>query len=199
MSTDLMLIKTVAGFEFATDADRESALSWPIGRAVKVPVTLQSKRALKFHQKYWAGLVALTFDYWEPDSGMTTQAEHSLIANFCMTLESIAGENFGAAQWGEMFLSNLGQKRAQKIAAPTKTKKSLHRWIKEQAGYFDIEITPTGIKRALKSINFNSMSEEEFKEFYKAAFTVCWRYVLSSTFQDEAQAENAVNQLLSMN
>jgi len=42
------------------------------------------------------------------------------------------------------------------------------------------------------------MTQAEFNEFYRAAFGVCWRLVLSRHFECEADAENAINRMLDM-
>lgn len=197
MSTEFILIKVNNGFAYATDADREAASSWKLGKAMKVSAVQQSQRSLGFHQRYWAGLISLTFECWEPDSGMTTQAERMLITQFCKQLDNHGGNGL-ISELGQQFLATLSQNRAQKIQAPNKTKQGLHDWVKDQAGHYYIEITPTGPKRKLRSINFNAMSEEQFRAYYKSAFNVCWRYVLSKPFPDETAAHDAVSQLLSV-
>jgi len=40
------------------------------------------------------------------------------------------------------------------------------------------------------------MSQDEFGVFYKAAFSVVWRFILSRAFEDDNQAQNAIDQLL---
>jgi hypothetical protein len=57
-------------------------------------------------------------------------------------------------------------------------------------------MTPGGLKKKALSINFNAMDQYEFNDFYKAAFSVCWQFILSRTFESEGQADNAINQLL---
>jgi len=42
------------------------------------------------------------------------------------------------------------------------------------------------------------MDRDEFNDFYKAAFNVCWRLILSRVFDDEQQLENTINQLLAI-
>lgn len=197
MSKEIVLVKVNNGLQYATDADRENCIDWKLGQGVKVTAVKQSARSLKNHQRYWAGLVALTFEYWEVPEGMTTEAERELITKFCKVLDDVTGGS-EIMTWGNDFLENLSQGRAKKITVPHKTKQMLHDWIKDKAGYYEIQVTPTGIKRKLKSINFNAMSEEQFKEYYKKAFNVCWRYVLSLTFDNETEADNAVMQLLSV-
>lgn len=197
MSKDIVLVKVNNGFAYSTDADRDSAKHWKLGQAIKIAATQQSKRSLKFHQRYWAGLIAITLEYWQPDSDMTTEAERKLIFKFCKALDDIAGDS-ELSIWGEDFLNLLSQKRSKKIETPHKSPQDLHDWIKDKAGYYDFVVTPSGLKRKLRSINFNAMSDEEFKDYYKKAFNVCWKYVLSQTFESEDAANNAVSQLLSV-
>jgi hypothetical protein len=40
------------------------------------------------------------------------------------------------------------------------------------------------------------MDQDQFNDFYKAAFNVCWRFILSRAFEDDNQAQNAIDQLL---
>lgn len=197
MSKEVVLIKANNGLQYATDADRENCVNWKLGQPVKVTAVKQSARSLKNHQRYWAGLVALTFDYWEVSEGMTTEAERELIHSFCRTLDNVTGGS-ELMTWGNDFLEKLSLSRAGKIEAPNKTKQMLHDWIKDKAGYYEVYVTPTGIKRKPMSINFNAMNEDEFKDFYKKAFNVCWKFILSSTFENEHEADQAVMQLLSV-
>lgn len=123
----------------------------------------------------------MMMDYWEPDSAMTTEAERKLIAKFCKVLDDNGGGG-EVAKWGDDFLANLAQSRAKKHETPLKTKKALHRWVKEKVGLVDVIATPDGIKTEVRSINFNRMSQEQFNAFYKDAFNVCWQYVLNRFF-----------------
>jgi len=66
---------------------------------------------------------------------------------------------------------------------------------KVEAGYFDYVMTPNGVTKKPRSINFNAMDQDDF---YKAAFNVCWRLILSRVFEDEQQLENTINQLLAI-
>jgi hypothetical protein len=40
------------------------------------------------------------------------------------------------------------------------------------------------------------MEQAEFADLYRVVFGVCWRYVLSKQFSSEADAENAIAQLM---
>ena len=73
---------------------------------------------------------------------------------------------------------------------------ALHEWIKIEAGHFEYAMTPNGVTKKALSINFNAMDQDQFNDFYKAAFNVCWRFILSRTFEDERQADNAISQIL---
>jgi len=42
------------------------------------------------------------------------------------------------------------------------------------------------------------MDQDDFAAFYKAAFSVVWKFILSRTFASEAEAENAIHQLLAL-
>ncbi len=198
MIENINLIKTTNGLLFATDQDAELAAPLKLGQPVSAKLTTQTHRSLKFLRFYWSGLIALTFDYWEPDSGMNTEAEVALIGKYNRVLGDFAGNHALFEQVGREFLANVAQCRAQRYQQPTKSKRALHRWIKEQAGYYDIEQTPNGIKKRLHSISFKTMSEEEFKIFYRAAFGVCWRYVLGLKFNSEEEAQAAVEQMLAI-
>ena len=197
MAIDVCLIKINNGFTYATDADREAADAWKIGQAIKVTGTKQSARSLSHHKLFFGGLLELTFQYWQPDTGMTTEAERKLIMQFCKVLDENGGGG-EIANFGTDFLNTLGQKRAQKIEVPEKSKEGLLLWIKDKADHVEVIVTPSGIKRVPKSINFNSMSQEQFTVFYKKSFSVCWRYLLSQNFKDEAECQNVIDQLSSM-
>lgn len=197
MGKEIVLVKVSNGFQYATDSERDKCVNWKLGQAIKVSAVQQKKRSLKFHQRYWAGLLAITLEYWEPATDMTTEAERKLISKFCKALDDVAGGS-NISKWGDEFLTTLALKRAVKIQAPNKTASDLHDWIKVQAGYYEVVITPSGPTKKLKSINFNSMCDDEFKDFYKKAFNVCWKYVLSINFKSEVDAHNAVEQLLSV-
>jgi len=57
---------------------------------------------------------------------------------------------------------------------------------------------PDGVKKVVRSISFDKMSQEEFNVYYLRAFDVCWRMVLSRQFDDEEQAQLAIDAFLRM-
>lgn len=184
--------------EAATSADRETISNWRVGRGYKVSAVRLSDRALGYHRRYWAGLIALTLDYWQPTGGLIGRSEKAVLSSVIRFAEGQGAETNGLKTFFNAYLVNLKEKRADRVDVPHKSKEALHEWIKEEAGLFDLVMTPKGPKRITRSINFNSMSDEEFREFYKNAFNVCWNFILSKTFDDPDEAEYAAQQLLTL-
>lgn len=198
MSEEIVLVKVNGGFKYATDADKEIADCWKLGQAIKFKGTKQGERSLQYHRRYWGGLLALTLEYWEPDKGMTTEAEHRLLNSFGKWLDSMSGRTGICSEYANEFLAQLSQRRASKIEIPGKRIEDLHEFVKEKSGYYYTVMTPSGPTRKTYSINFNSMSQEQFQAYYKKAFGVCWRYVLAHQFKSEADAQKAAMQLLNL-
>lgn len=197
MATEFTLVKVNNGFQYATDADRDAASCYKLGQGLKVSTVKHSARSLQHHRLFFGGLLELMFEHWQPDEAMTTESERKLIMQFCNVLDS-AGGGGEVKKWGEDFLNHLSQSRAQKIESPSKTKEGLLNWIKDKTGHVEVIVTPSGIKRVPKSINFNSMSQEQFYVFYKKAFDVCWTYILSQKFDSETECQNVIDRLSSM-
>jgi hypothetical protein len=197
MSTEFTVIKVNNGFNYATDSDRDAASCYKLGQALKVSAVKQSARSIQHHKLFFGGLLEVMLDHWEPDSAMTTEAERKLIMQFCKVLDDNGGGG-EVSNWGRSFLGKLAQNRAQKIESPHKTKEGLLLWLKDKVDHVELVVTPSGIKRVPKSINFNSMSREQFGVFYKKCFSVCWKYILSQKFDSEAECQNVIDQLSSM-
>jgi hypothetical protein len=93
-----------------------------------------------------------------------------------------------------MYLEHRNEVAKNHIPENEKAKtmlQDIHDFLKEEAGYYDLVKTPTGVKKRLHSINFNALSSQaEFDVFYKKVFGVAWRYVFSrANFSSEAEAE----------
>lgn len=197
MPKQIALVKTPHGFAYATDSDKEKASSWKVGQALNCEIKQWSARSLQHHKLYWGGLLELAIDYWEPPIDLTTESEKALIRKYSKLLDEYTDGGF-VSEFGEEFLQNLSKKRSQNIEMPHKSKSDLHEWIKDKANYVDVIVTPSGIKRVTKSINFNAMSQEQFNDYYKKAFNVCWTFILSQSFDDDVKCQQAIDQLLSM-
>ncbi|PWI34855.1 hypothetical protein DI392_00815 [Vibrio albus] len=65
------------------------------------------------------------------------------------------------------------------------------------SGFRDVTFNLDGsVKVKAKSISFSNMDEDEFKKLYSKVLDVTWERVLNSVFENKAQMENAVNQLI---
>lgn len=198
---ELMMIRTNQGLVPATEHDHAlMRASYKVGQAVKTTVKQQSSRSLQHHKLYFGGLIGLVKDYWEPQTGLTNPVEAKTAQAFCGYLRStginLTDANIDALVSG--YLQNLSNRRAAKMINPVPASAlEIHRWIKLECGYFDLIRNPDGsLERKPKSISFAKMSQSEFNEFFKLAFGVCWRFVLSGHFDTEADAENAINRML---
>lgn len=194
-----MLVKKQNGGLYGlTEADQEKINNLPPMNPIRIDIKSKSPRNAEHHQKYWAGLIALAFDYWEPTDTMITYEERLQYSGYLKFLEQSGVETSALKTSIHEYLKTINRNRKNKHKAIPKTAEHLHQWVKLQAGYYDVIQTPVGIRRIPKSISFASMSQEDFNEYYKAAFGVIWQYVLSRHFESEEQAENAIGQLLAL-
>lgn len=181
-----------------TARDAELVTGWKVGQAIKIKVARANARSLQHHRLYFGGLLELAMQYWEPSGGLIAPGEEATLLNFARWLDIQGGDTGAIRRAGNAYLQELSARRSDRITAPEKSVEALHEWVKIEAGWFDYVVTPVGLKKKARSINFNVMDQDEFNRFYKAAFSVVWRFILSRTFEDEAQAEAAVNQLMAM-
>ncbi|XID75710.1 DUF1367 family protein [Alkanindiges sp. WGS2144] len=203
MSTDMMMVCNGRALVPATEHDYQiMRQTYKIGQAIKTESRRQPDRSLQHHRLYFGGLIGLVKDYWEPQNGLVHPAEARTAASFCNYLQSkgiaLSPEQSQALQ--RDYLQTISNRRAAKLINPVPASTAeIHRWIKIECGYFDVVRLPDGsIEKEARSISFGKMSQAEFNEFYKAAFGVCWRFVLSRHFENETDAENAINRMLDM-
>ncbi|TEU23840.1 DUF1367 family protein [Alkanindiges illinoisensis] len=203
MSVDMMMVCNGRALVPATEHDYAiMRQTYRIGQVIKTETKRQADRSLQHHRLYFGGLIGLVKDYWEPQTGLVHPAEVRTAASFCHYLQSkgiaLSPEQSQALQ--QDYLQRLTQKRAAKLINPMPASTAeIHRWIKIECGYYDVVRLPDGtIEKKAKSISFAKMTQAEFNEFYRAAFGVCWRFVLSRHFECEADAENAINRMLDM-
>lgn len=196
---EITLVKTMDGaLRPATEGDAAELGKIKVGQGVRVKVARHSARSLQHHRLFFGGLMRLAFDYWEPVGGLITPSERSTIANFAKWLDSKAGNNGAVARAGEAYLAELTERRGQKVEAPEKSMTALLDWVKVEAGHCELVQTPTGVAKRPMSINFYAMDQEQFDDFYRRAFSVVWRFILHRTFNSETDAQNAIDQLLSI-
>lgn len=199
MADRILLVKAHDGsFRPVTTVDMEALKRFKVGSPVNVTVTKAKDRSLKHHRLYWGGLIPLALEYWEPTGGLISYGERKTLKMFARWLDAKGGNTGAIRRACKAFLTELSASRAERIPAPEKSAAMLHRWVKEQAGYYTVAITPTGIIKELDSISFDRMDQDEFNEFYKAAFSVVWRFVLSRHFESESDAQIAIERLSSL-
>lgn len=199
MPTEITMVKVGQNtWQAASEYEVEKAQQWKLGSALKVNAVRVSQRKLRFLQKYWAGLISLTFDYWEPDQGIISEQEENFSLSMARFMDKQTGGGNIAEDFAKTYIDLVKQKRAQRYETPLKTKQGLHIWIKDKLNRFKLIYTPTGVIKKYDSISFDKMSEEEFEQYYSDAFNVCWNYVLNRVFEDQEATETAINQLLAV-
>lgn len=199
MPAELVLVRCQDGsFRPATSHDQELASKWKIGQPVRVQATQLKPRSLQHHKLFFGGLMALAYDYYEPPGGLITPAEKQALSQFAAWLDRHAGNSGAILNAQEAYTAEIERKRADKLQAPEKSMDALLEWVKLEVGHYELINTPRGIAKRTRSINFNSLDGDEFSDFYKRAFSVIWRFILHRSFDTEEQAQNAVDQLLSL-
>lgn len=204
MGVEILVAKNEHGlFEPITPHDKEVAAE-KVKRTqpYRVEFIQVSHRSLQHHKLYWSGLLGLAVHYWEPDMGGISEAEKRGAWEFAKWLDRAASGE-AVQKIVQNFIADWSANRREARQPPPLTDREkrewLHEWVKRKVGHTEMLITPDGevVMRTL-SINFNSMSQEEFFDFYQRAFNVVWNRVLSSPFETEKEAQNAVDNLLSV-
>jgi hypothetical protein len=177
-----------------TSADREALEGVRHGQGFRVSLVRVSDRSIKHHRLYFGGLVRLVADYWESEAGVRSEYDHRFVRGYLKWLNGAGFDPDPSEVSLGMYLEHRNEVAKTHIPENEKAKtmlQDIHDFLKEEAGYYDLVKTPTGIKKRLHSINFNAIpSEAEFMVFYKKVFGVAWRYVFSrANFASEAAAE----------
>lgn len=181
-----------------TAIDADSLKQVKIGQPVKIQVTRQKDRSLPHHRLFFGGLLPFAFDYWQPAGGVISPKERDVVLWVAKRLDKFAGNKGIIVTAAEEALNLLAKKRAEKLLVIDKDINSFRRWLTIEAGYFNYRLTPAGVVKEPKSISFASMDQDEFNAFYKACFNVCWNMILCNRFSSEDEAQQAIDQLLSL-
>lgn len=148
-----------------------------------------------FHRRFFA-LLNLGFDYWEPTGGAISSAERTIVANYSRWLAAHGADTAVMGDAAESYLHQLAERRAGQLSI-CKSFDAFRAWTTTEAGYFDVIALPDdSCRRVPRSISFARMDETAFHNFYRAAFDVLWRWILSRTFDSRDDAENAAAQLM---
>lgn len=154
-------------------------------------------RNYQFHKRFFA-LLHLAYDYWTPAGGAVTPAEKHYLKGFIHYLITIAGHGETLEEIERTYNERTAQSR---IADRTITKSfdAFRKWATIEAGYFTEYIFPDNTsRREAVSVSFARMNEDEFRELYKAVFSVLWNTVLCGKFRSEEEAESAALNMLGM-
>lgn len=189
---DLALVRTANGLVGATDADRELIAKFKYGATVHGD--FKKMRNAKFHGKFFA-LLALAFDYWEPKGGLITRQEMRGIVGLAKYFEELNGKPGQLTNAVQAYIDKLEKDRVQRFPVVEKSREAFREWITIEAGHFNLVMTPAGAERRAKSISWSKMDDVAFEALYKDVFATCWRLVLQSHFETEAEAMSAAEQL----
>ena len=196
---ELVAVKAVDNsLKPVTAIDADSLKGFKVGQPVKIQVTRQKDRSLSHHRLFFGGLLPLAFDYWQPAGGVISPKERDVVLWVAKRQDRLAGNKGVIVASAEESLNLLAKKRAEKLPVIEKDIDSFRRWLTIEAGYFNICVTPAGVVKEPKSISFASMEQNEFNAFYQACFTVCWNMILCNRFSSKDEAQQAIDQLLSL-
>lgn len=189
---DLALVRSANGLVGATDADRELIAKFKYGATVHGD--FKKMRNAKFHGKFFA-LLALAFDYWEPKGGLIPRQEMRGIVGLAKYFEELNGKPGQLANAVQAYIDKLEEDRVQRFPVVEKSREAFREWITIEAGHFTLVQSPAGIEKRVKSISWSQMDDVAFEALYKDVFATCWRLVLQSHFETEAEAMSAAEQL----
>lgn len=201
MPVTLEVMKVNSNLVPCTYFDQEVLDNFKQNQGLRVELIRTNDRSIQHHRLYFGGLIQLLSVHWECDDGLISRYDRKVMKNLIDWIK-MQGKNTNAiSSLIDLYL----QDRAEIIRANIPEYEgagsklnTIHAWLKEESGYYNAVLTPTGIRKELKSISFNSMSQPEFNEFYKKAFSVAWRFVLSKNFDNQEEAENIALQMSSM-
>lgn len=189
---DLALVRTANGLAGATDADRE--LISKIKYGATVHGDFKKMRNAAFHGKFFA-LLALAYDYWEPKGGLIPRQELRGIHGLAKYFEELNGKPGQLTNAVQAYIDKLENERAERFPSVDKSREAFREYITVEAGHFTLVNTPAGIEKRVKSISWSRMDDVAFEALYKDVFATCWRLVLQSHFETEAEAMTAADML----
>lgn len=189
---DLALVRSANGLVGATDADREIISKFKYGATIHGD--FKKMRNAKFHGKFFA-LLALAWEYWEPVGGLIPRQEMRGILGLAKFFEAQSGKPGQLSNAVAAYIEGLEQSRAERFPIVEKSREAFREWITIEAGHFNLVMTPAGAERRAKSISWSKMDDVAFEALYKDVFATCWRLVLQSHFETEAEAMSAADQL----
>ena len=185
---------TIRRGDFLVPADADSIdelRKLPQGKPLRSKVV--QPRNYQFLKKAMA-LIKLAFSYWQPSSYVTA-VEQSTVRSLADYLCNNGLDAEAVSNLCTGFLQHLNARREERVDAE-KSIDEFRAWVTVKAGYYHEVMTPAGPKRIPKSWAFANMSEDEFGRMYGQLMNVCWKLVLSQTFESPEAAEAAADQLI---
>lgn len=189
---DLALVRTANGLVGATEADRELISKTKIGNTIHGDFKRMRNAAL--HGKFFS-LIDLAYQYWEPTGGLIPRQEMRGIIGLQKYFEELNDRPGQLNKAVQAYIDKLNAERAERFPAVEKSREAFREFITIEAGWYDITQTPDGIRKKAKSISWSRMDDVAFSALYKDVFNACWRTVLQSHFNNEADAMAAAEQL----
>ncbi|WP_170107428.1 DUF1367 family protein [Photobacterium indicum] len=185
---------------YATNEDQEQAKNLT-GRVVAIKPKSKA-RNLKHHRKFFA-LMKLGFMYWSPYMRLVSEPEDWIAREVAREFCKQAGKPELFDQFGndiaQHVIDRMARKRSRRADPEAyKCPDNYRHKIMVDAGFFETVTLPNGgVIRRPWSVSFENLAQEDFNKIYKGCFNVVWSESLFQIFDDEAEAENAVNQLMS--
>ena len=197
MAHELQLIKQSSGILIPATPETSDILQSKIKLGAVLVAEFRQVRNPAFHRRFFA-LLNLGFEYWEPTGGAISSNERKLVTGYAKFLASFGGSETALLDAAEQYLEQVGSRRITNGISLCKSFDAYLAWVIVEAGHYDAIQLPDGtLRKHPRSIAFANMDETEFQQLYKAALDVLWRWVLSRSFKDQREAENAAAQLMS--
>lgn len=193
----LQLIKQSSGILIPATPETSDILQSKIRLGAVLEADFRQLRNPAFHRRFFA-LLNLGFEYWEPTGGAISSNERKLVTGYAKFLASFGGSEPALMDAAEQYLEQVACRRITNGISLCKSFDAYRAWVTIESGHFDTIQLPDGtLRRHPRSISFASMDEIEFQQLYRAALDVLWRWILSRSFKDQREAENAAAQLMS--
>lgn len=186
----LALVRTPGGWQPHTEADRELSQRYKVGEVAHGD--FKKMRNARFHGKFFS-MLDLAWQYWEPTGGLVPRQELRGIHGLAKFFEKASGKPGQLSEAVAAYIANLEAERAERFPAVDKSREAFREEVIVDAGHFNLVQTPSGVKKEAKSISFANMDDLAFEPLYRDVFNACWRLVLSSHFDTEADAMSAAD------
>lgn len=186
----LALVRTPGGWQPHTEADRELSQRYKVGQVAHGD--FKKMRNPRFHGKFFS-MLDLAWQYWEPTGGLVPRQELRGIHGLAKFFEKASGKPGQLSEAVAAYIASLEAERAERFPAVDKSREAFREEVIVDAGHFNLVRTPAGVKKVAKSISFANMDDLAFEPLYRDVFNACWRLVLSSHFDTEADAMSAAD------